>query len=121
VSSSIVTSKCSDLGICVAVGAAIIVTPFEGWGGGPLLDDAVCSGACDAGPCPPLPSSRSRGIPPEGGGPGGWSEKLWDSCRPGLNALSSAMLPPGSPPVADLIAACWACSFAMFSSSFLKI
>ena len=60
------------MGVCVADEAAIILGPLLGGGGGPLLDAAVCSGAFDGGrPCPPLPITLNRGIPPEGGGPGG--------------------------------------------------
>ncbi len=45
---------------------------------------------------------------------------MWASCPSGLNALSSAMLPPKSAPVAALTSICCACSFAMFSLSFSK-
>ena len=68
-SSSTVNTNCSGIGVCVADEAAMILAPFEGGGGGPVLDGAVCNGACGGCPCPPL--MLNRGIPPEGGGAGG--------------------------------------------------
>ena len=96
---------------------AIILAPFDGGGGGPELDDAGCVSVVGPGPCPPM---LCRGIPPPGGWLGGGFEKIWDWCLPGLSALSSAMLVPGSPLDAVLIVFCWACYFAMFALSFSR-
>mgnify|MGYP000614972372 CR=1 FL=1 len=110
--SSTVRSNCCVLGVRVAVADAIILAPFDGGGGGPLLDDAGCVSIVGPGPWPP---ELCRGIPPPGGWPGGGFVKLCDWCLPGLSALSSASLVD-----AAFSVFCWACSFAMFALSFSR-